>query len=89
MRRRNLRGFVLRAFGGAMAVVLATGLVSGVGWAAPEPASGEAVNAAESWTPRAEVARTPVGGAPPDRPWRGGEVGARTVPPRAGGAART
>ncbi|MGM1065703.1 RHS repeat-associated core domain-containing protein [Saccharothrix sp. Mg75] len=79
MRRRILRGFVLRAFGGATAVVLATGLVSGVGQAAPEGAAEQGVEAPESWTPGGEVARTPVGGAPPDRPWRGGEVGAQTI----------
>ncbi|MCP2242359.1 RHS repeat-associated core domain-containing protein [Lentzea aerocolonigenes] len=57
MKRRLLRGFVLRAFSCAVITAL---VASG----ASAPA------AAEPAKPTIEVNRTPVGGAPPDRAWR-------------------
>ena len=67
MRRSVLRGFVLRAFGSTvMAVALAAGVAAGV--AQGQPAVDEVVQAPETWTPPAEVNRTPTGGLPPEVP---------------------
>lgn len=78
MRRRVLRGFVLRFFGSAMAAVLAAGVVTGVGQAAPGPSG--AVPAPETWSPSSEVNRTPVGGPAPDRDrWPAGEMQAQRL----------
>ncbi|MFC6087702.1 RHS repeat-associated core domain-containing protein [Saccharothrix lopnurensis] len=80
MRRSFLRGFALRAFGSTvMAVALAAGVVTGVAQA--QPAAGDVVRAPRTWTPPAEVNRTPTGGLPPEVPAARaqGEVGTRTV----------
>ncbi len=67
MRRRVLRGFVLRAIGSTvMAVALAAGVVTGATQA--QPAVDEVVPAPGTWTPPAEVNRTPTGGLPPEVP---------------------
>ncbi|WP_447007252.1 RHS repeat-associated core domain-containing protein [Saccharothrix isguenensis] len=78
MRRRILRGFVLRFFGSATAAVLVAGVVTGS--ASAEPVQDGAVTAPQTWTPSAQVNRTPVGGAAPDRKWR--PAGGTDVQPR-------
>ncbi|MFJ6673785.1 RHS repeat-associated core domain-containing protein [Actinosynnema sp. NPDC091369] len=72
MRRSVLRGLLLRALGSTVVAVVAAGVVSGIGQAAPEAVG--AVEAPETWTPSSDVNRTPVGGPPPDRErWPSGD----------------